>query len=166
MGWPPQLRVGVSFALVASAVLLVAAGCSTSTEYEKLPAPSDQRPCRPGTGAPISEQLLRKTLRANGVGTMRRDHERCDTDARVLSELSSDSWFVSCTVFRTSLFGRRIERYVYFNDTSPTYVRVLNVACAVQNPREVTDTLEKALRKLPGVSTKPTFAPNATTKPD
>jgi hypothetical protein len=47
------------------------------------------------------------------------------------------------------------------NDPFPTYLRVLNVACDIYpESREQTDTLEQALRRLPGVNDLPSTVPS------
>lgn len=90
----------------------------------------------------------------------RDDH--CDADARVLVSLSNTKQDLFCDVLRTDLYGRRIERFVWLNDRSPTYVRVLNVDCAIYPQDSVaTDELEAAFRDLPGVSTQATTLPSA-----
>jgi hypothetical protein len=155
---PGQVVVALSFV-----ALLGVAGCSTGDNT--LSPPSDQRPCRPGTGAPISELLLRRTLSANGFGEIRRDHGYCFNDPRKLSAVVSNRALIACSVYGKS-YGRRIYRYVWRNDPSPTYIGVLNVSCTVGNPRDVTNLLEKALRELPGVSTKPAYVPSPDAQPD
>lgn len=55
----------------------------------------------------------------------------------------------------------RIERFVWRNDPDPTYVRELNVDCAIfPEMKRQTDSLERALRRLPGVSDLPSTLPS------
>jgi hypothetical protein len=147
---------------IAIAVVLIDGLTSGDTS---LAPPPDQRPCRSGTGFPITEQRLRSTLSANGFGPMFRDFDACWGAPGELAALVSDRALVTCSVFRKS-YGRRIFRYVWRNDPSPTYIGVLNIECTVANQRDNTDLLEKALRQLPGVSSSPAYVPSADAKPD
>jgi len=55
----------------------------------------------------------------------------------------------------------RIERFVWSNDPHPTHLRVLKVTCDIYpETRDHTDTLEDALRRLPGVSDLPSTLPS------
>ncbi len=55
-----------------------------------------------------------------------------------------------------------MERFVWRNDTNPTYPRVLNVDCAISpSKRADTAALERALRGLPVVSAQPTTVPSS-----
>jgi hypothetical protein len=82
-------------------------------------------------------------------------------DVRVLVTLSDAHGSVYCDVLRRNLFGSRIERFVWRNDRKPTYLRVLNIDCAIY-PASMADTnrLEWALRQLPGVSAQGTTVPS------
>lgn len=67
---------------------------------------------------------------------------------------------IFCQLF-TEGSSPRIERFVWRNDPHPTYLRVFNVACDIYpETREQTDTLEEALRRLPGVSELPSRVPS------
>jgi hypothetical protein len=54
-----------------------------------------------------------------------------------------------------------------FRAAPPTYLDVLNVGCAIYpQTRDHTDTLEDALRRLPGVSDLPSTVPSEDAVPD
>jgi hypothetical protein len=57
--------------------------------------------------------------------------------------------------------SRRVERFVWRNDPDPTYLDVLNVACSIYpESHGQTDALERAIRRLPGVSDLPSTVPS------
>jgi hypothetical protein len=106
---------------------------------------------------------------------MHRDNSHCSPDSRERVALSntavpydeqsdvvSSEGDISCVLLHRNIMGSRIERFVWRNDPAPTYVRVLNVHCSIY-PENAghTDTLEQAIRQLPGVSTKPATVPNS-----
>ena len=162
--------------LLSAALLINASACASSSDSTK--ASWDKRPCRPGIGHPISERTLKHILGTQGI-RLYRDHGDCfgATDVRVLSSLSNapiglgyakeeavrvSQGLIDCDVNATDIFGSRIERFVWRNDSNPTYVRVLNVHCAISpDSRADTERLERAIRRLPGVSRLPTTLPSA-----
>jgi hypothetical protein len=142
-------------ALVALVLVGVTAVSCVSSERESSP-----EPCRPGTASPIAERLLTKTLRQRGFAVHRAD--QCDGDPRTLVQLEDTSGILFCDVLEKDIFGPRIERFVWRNDPRPTYLRVLNVDCAIYPERSGdADRLERAFRALPSVSAQPTGVPSA-----
>ncbi len=74
---------------------------------------------------------------------------------------------IHCDLYPEDVFGSRIERFVWRNDHEPTYVSVLNVGCAIYAQRLAnTDSLERGLRRLPGVSALPAKVPSSDAMPD
>ena len=69
---------------------------------------------------------------------------------------------ILCELYGEDLrLARRIERFVWLNDPTPTYIRVLNVSCGVFTDETAhTDAVERAFRRLPGVSRMPTRVPS------
>jgi len=160
-------------AVFLATVAVLAAGCATSddTSGSSRTTKSEAKKCRAGTTSPISVRTLKRALGARGIQAYRDD--RCAPDALVsLSNTAvpyeqyeavvSSEGEIFCDIYRTDTFGSRIERFVWRNDPRPTYVRVLNVHCAIYpESTEHTDTLEQALRQLPGVSAQPTKVPSS-----
>ena len=121
---------------------------------------------------------MKRILGTQGI-RLYRDHDYCfgSSDVRVLSALSNapiglgndeeeavrvSQGLISCDVLASGIFGRRIERFVWRNDSNPTYIRVLNVDCSITpNKLADTDVLERAIRALPGVSAQPTTVPSS-----
>ena len=73
----------------------------------------------------------------------------------------SSQGHIFCEVYDSGA-STRIERFVWRYDPHPTYVRVLNVDCGIY-PETIrqTDAVERALRRLPGVSRLPSTVPSA-----
>jgi hypothetical protein len=116
--------------------------------------------CRAGAPRPIPERTLKRVLAVRGF-QLRRD-DRCYGDIRVLVTLSDADGRLYCDLLRRNLFGSRIERFVWRNDPAPTYLRVLNIDCAIYpEARTETNRLERAFRRLPGVSAQDTTVPSA-----
>jgi hypothetical protein len=154
--------------LLLSAALLTV-GCGT---YNRAIG-TEPKPCLPGTTSPVSERALKRALGTEGIQLLRDD--RCypgtvvtlsnitdivpyEEEAAIVAAESQ----IFCNISRSDGFGTRIERFVWRNDSHPTYLRVLNVVCSIYpEKKEHTDTLERALRRLPGVSTAPTTVPSA-----
>lgn len=159
--------------LVSAAVVITTSACTTTGSSTS--SGWDKRLCHPGTGKPISERTLKRIFGAQGI-RLYRDHDYCfgGSDPRVLSSfsnapigynkeeaVSASQGDISCNVDRDDIFGRQIERFVWRNDSAPTYVEVLNVDCAIYpNRRADTDALERAMRRLPGVSPQPSTVPS------
>lgn len=162
-------------AIFIATVALLTAGCGKSngnpgsTQAKK----SEAKPCRAGTASPISEHALKRALGARGIQAYRDAYGHCapgalatisntaipyeQQDAVVASEGD-----IFCDIYQGNKIGARIERYVWRNDSAPTYVGVLNVSCAIYpESTEQTDSLEEALRQLPGVSTQSTTVPSS-----
>jgi hypothetical protein len=73
---------------------------------------------------------------------------------------------ISCDLYPEGS-SRRVHRFGWRNDPYPTYLDVLNVGCAIYpETRDHTDTLEDALRRLPGVSDLPSTVPSEDAVPD
>ena len=150
-------------------VLAVVAGCGDSDNA----ADSDPKQCMPGTGSPIDEETFKQAFAAEGI-TLYRD-DRCLPNYLVsLSNynVSFGDEYEAITARQGSLLceiypetygsSNRILRYVWLNDRTPTHVNVLNVGCGVFAERtEQTDAVERAFRRLPGVSERATTVPGA-----
>jgi hypothetical protein len=161
---------GIVFVLTVG---LLTAGCGTSngTTGSSRTTNSERKTCRDGTASPITERTLKRALGEKGIQVHRDD--RCAPDALVtLSNTAApdeeqdgvvaSEGDIYCDIYPANKFGARIERFVWRNDPEPTYVRVLNVHCAIYPERAAhTNTLEQALRQLPGVSTKSTTVPSS-----
>jgi hypothetical protein len=75
--------------------------------------------------------------------------------------LEDSSSSVLCDIEATDIFGSRLQRFVWRNDSSPTYLRVLNVDCGIYPDMLAdTDRLERAFRDLPGVGARPATVPS------
>jgi hypothetical protein len=161
-------------AVFLTSIALLATGCAMSngkTDSPSRTTKSESKKCRAGTASPISERTLERALDTQGIQAYR--DEDCAPDALVrLSNTAipyeqqdavvSSEGDIFCDVYRTDIFGSRIERFVWRNDPRPTYLRVLNVSCAIYpESKEHTDTLEMAFRQLPGVSAQPTTVPSS-----
>ena len=126
--------------------------------------------CRPEAGAPITERELKAAMDAEGIRLLRESD--CSGDELALSNLTAAVPYEEEGVIRASeghilcdLYpegsDRRIYRYVWRNDPDPTSLDVLNVGCSIfPENRGQTDTLEQALRRLPGVSDLPSKLPS------
>ena len=144
-----------------SAALILATGCATASAAQPNRFDTTPGPCRAGTPAPIREPLFTRTLAARGF-RLYRDADLCDPDPRMLVSLSDTDGYLYCYVYRKNIFGSRLQRFVWRNDPRPTYVRVLNVECGIYAvSRSTTDNLERAFRRLPGVSAKSSTVPSA-----
>jgi hypothetical protein len=149
---------------------LFASGCAGSSS----PAETVAEPpvCRSGAGAPITEGALKDALATEGIRMYRDD--ACFANVLVAltnipdavssereDELLESQGHISCEIHARSAFAR-IHRYVWRNDRDPTYVEVLNVDCAIYpETKRQTDRLERALRRLAGVSNLPSTVPSA-----
>ncbi|HVM69675.1 MAG TPA: hypothetical protein VM204_07560 [Gaiellaceae bacterium] len=141
-------------------VVLVAAGAACGGAARD--AAVEEPPCAPGTGRPVSEAALRQAFRAEGVELVRDDRRWCTDE---LSRLAARGGDVLCRVVRRSS-GGRLERFIWRDDPEPVYVRVLNVSCSVHSGRPDADAVERALRRLPGVSTLPARLPSGDARRD
>ena len=160
-------------AVFLTSVALLATGCATSNgkSGSSRTTKSESKKCRAGTASPIRERTLKRALGARGIQAYRDEH--CAPEALVaLSNTAipyeqqdavvSSEGEIFCDIYRTNTFGSRIQRFVWRNDSRPTYLRVLNVDCAIYpDSKEHTDTLEQALRQLPGASAQPTTVPSS-----
>ena len=148
--------------------VLLAPGCAPEASAPPSPEPP---PCARGGGKPITERMLKDALAAEGIRVYRESD--CFTDELVLlsnltdavryeqeDEIRESEGHIFCSLYAT---GRpsRIRRYVWRNDPEPTNVEVLNVVCSIYpEAKSQTDTLEHALRRLPGVSELPSTVPS------
>jgi hypothetical protein len=156
--------------LAGAASLAVACGSqSTGAEGSGVVEPG---PCSTQSPSPITERQLKRAFSEEGIKLYRDD--RCHptvlvslTNIPIGAGLSSDETeriedeqgHILCDLRRDSL-GVRVERFVWRNDPQPTYVRVLNIDCAIYpQVREDTDAVERAIRTLPGVSAAPATPP-------
>ena len=128
-------------------------------------------PCRPDAGAPITERELKAALAAEGIRLFR--ERDCLGDELVLLSNLTDAvpyeqedviraseGHIICELYPTGS-SRRIERFVWRNDPDPTYLDVLNVTCSIYpERRQQTDVLERAIRRLQGVSDLPSTVPS------
>ena len=167
--------MGLRSAVVFSGLAFLAASCATSNgkSGSSGTTTSVAKKCRAGTASPINERALQGALGVKGIQAYRVDN--CAPDALVrLSNVTdavpyeqeqdvvASEGHILCDIYRTDIFGSRIERFVWRNDPRPTYLRVLNVDCAIYpESNEHTDTLEQAVRQLPGVSAQPTTLPSS-----
>jgi hypothetical protein len=152
-------------------LLLLVCGCVGGTDPQATGV--EPPPCRPGDGAPITEKSLKAALAAEGIRLLRRSD--CLGDELVLLSNLTDAvpyqqedaimaseGHVFCELYPTAVASRRIERFVWRNDSDPTHLYVLNVACSIYpEDQRQTDALEGALRRLPGVSNRPTTVPSS-----
>jgi hypothetical protein len=160
-----SMRRVALFALLA----FLGAGCAASD-----PTPvAEPKQCRAGAGEPITERALRDAFRREGIELLRDD--RCWSDVLVSLSNVADAvpypeqdgigerqGILFCDLLRSNIVGSRIERFVWRNDPMPTYLRVLNVDCAIYpNAPEHTNRVERALRRLPGVSPDATGLPSS-----
>lgn len=154
----------------ATALVLLTCGCAESASLDPGATVAEPPPCRPDRGAPITERELKAALDAEGIRLLR--DSDCSGDELLLSNITDAVPYEQENVIRASeshIFcelyadgsSPRIERFVWRNDPDPTHLRVLNVACDIypETP-EHTDTLEEALRRLPGVNDLPSTVPN------
>jgi hypothetical protein len=154
----------------SAAVLVVfASGCAGGASPDAGTTVVEPPPCRPDRGAPITERGLKAALDAEGIRLLR-DSDCSDelelsniTDAVPYEKedtIRASEGHIFCELYPDGS-SPRIERFVWRNDPHPTYLRVLNVSCAIYpESREQTDTLEEALRSLPGVSDLPSTVPS------
>ncbi len=148
-------------------------GIESCLEDDQEPQPAvEAQPCRSSPGVPITENALKQALAARGIQVYRDD--RCHgNDVASLSNLADPVPYdqhegitaaeghIFCDVHPQGL-GAQLERFVWRNDPNPVHVRVLNVSCSIYpDRREHVDTLEEALRELPGVSTAPAALPSS-----
>jgi hypothetical protein len=144
---------------------------------ESPPSAVEPEPCRSIPGNPITENALKQALAARGI-QLHRDDRCYGDDVASLSNLAdpvpyeqngtitADEGHIFCDVHPRNL-GSQLERFVWRNDPNPVYVRVLNVSCSIYpEARKHVDTLEQALRDLPGVSAAPAAVPNSTAMRD
>jgi hypothetical protein len=84
-----------------------------------------------------------------------------DVPSERTDEIVASQGHIICGLYAGGSSSHRVERFVWRNDHDPTYVRVLNVNCSIypKNHRQ-TDTLERAIRRLPGVSDLPSALPS------
>ena len=179
----PNVRLAASLAAAG----LIAAGCGgaevvppeTTTE-ELTPAETaapDLGACRPGTPAPVTERALTDAFAAEGI-VLHRDDDCAAEELMTLvnitipmpserrDALRASQGSIFCDLLARQL-GSRIERFVWRNDPDPTSIRVLNVACSVYPERRAhSDAVERALRRLPGVSDEPALVPSPDARPD
>jgi hypothetical protein len=145
-------------ALTLASVYLLA-GCTISSEADRS---TDAPACAQGT-APIDEKTLMRAFSVEEI-TLRRD-DRCRSLPGVLVSLSSsddEEIDVLCQLYpRDATQDNRIQRFVWLNDPTPTYLDVLNVVCGVFAEQTTeTDAVERAFRRLPHVSAAPTTVPS------
>jgi hypothetical protein len=159
--------------LLTLAVLApLACGCAGGASPGAGETSAEPPPCRQGVGTPITERALKAALAAEGIRLYR--ERDCFADELVLlsnltdavpdeqeDEIMASQGHILCGLHSAGASSRRVERFVWRNDPDPTYVRVLNVSCAIypENHRQ-TDTLERAIRRLPGVSRLPSALPS------
>jgi hypothetical protein len=154
----PARRLG---AAGACAALILAIGCATSTAAQPNRFDASPGQCRAGTPAPIGEPAFKRALAARGF-RLHRDHDLCEPDPRLLVTLTDAGGYLYCFIYRRNIFGSRLQRFVWRNDPRPTYIRVLNLECGIYpDSRATTDHLERAFRRLPGVSSKSSTVPSA-----
>jgi hypothetical protein len=154
----------------AAVLVLLGGGCAGGPSPVEVTTVAEPPPCRPDHGAPITERELKAALDAEAIRLLR--DSDCSSDELQLSNITDAVPYQQEDVIRASeghIFcdlypegsSPRIERFVWRNDPHPTYLRVLNVSCAIYPEiREQTDTLELALRRLPGVSDLPSTVPS------
>ena len=152
--------------------LAVTAAACAGTDADPGVQPAEPPPCRPGRGAPVTERALKEAFAAEGI-RLYRDDDCFDSVLAVLSNITdavpgereeailSSQGHIFCEVYDSGA-STRIERFVWRYDPHPTYVRVLNVDCGIY-PETIrqTDAVERALRRLPGVSRLPSTVPSA-----
>lgn len=160
-------------AVLFTTVALLAAGCTSPNDPSGSSGTTKAEPrkCRAGSATPISERALDSALSGKGI-QLYSDHENCAPDALfALSNTAipyeeqdavvASEGEILCDLYGANEFGARIERFVWRNDPEPTYIRVLNVHCAIYPERTAdADTLEDAIRQLPGVSTQSATLPS------
>ena len=152
-------------AVFLTTVALLAAGCTSSDgpSGSSRTTKVESKKCRAGSAIPISERALDRALSGKGI-QLYGDHKNCAPDALfALSNTAiASEGEIFCALYGANEFGPRIERFVWRNDPKPTYIRVLNVHCAIYPESAAnTDTLEDAIRQLPGVSTQSTTVPSS-----
>ena len=161
-------------AVFLTTVALLAAGCTSSDgpSGSSRTTKVESKKCRAGSAIPISERALDRALSGKGI-QLYGDHKNCAPDAlfalsnTAIAYEEQDAVVASegeifCALYGANEFGARIERFVWRNDPKPTYIRVLNVYCAIYPESAAdTDTLEDAIRQLPGVSTQSTTVPSS-----
>ena len=144
-------------------------GSGTAGEGSRV----EPRACRPGRGSPVDEQELRRALASEGIKLYRDD--RCyGASLSTLSNITTSLPYeeeravrasegsIFCDISARNIFGPQMERFVWRNDPTPTELRVLNVSCSIYpETRAQTDRLERALRRLSGVSRAPTSLPSS-----
>lgn len=163
---PPRLRLCSTAAVLA----LLASGCAGASPDEGSTL-AEPPPCRSDYGAPITERELRAALAAEGVRLLR--DSGCSGAELELSNLTeavpieqedvirASEGHIFCSVYAEGSFPGRLERFVWRNDPDATHLRVFNVDCDIYpETRDQTDTLEQALRRLPGVSDLPSTVPS------
>jgi hypothetical protein len=164
---PAQWR----YRTAAAVLLLLVCGCASAASPDPGTTGAEPPPCRPEAGAPITERELKAALDAEGIRLLR--ERDCLGDELVrLSNLTeavpyeqedvimASEGHIFCELYSEGS-SRRIERFVWRNDPDPTYLDVLNVACAIYPEIDrQTDVLERALRRLPGVSDLPSTVPS------
>jgi hypothetical protein len=163
--------VAVCAYAVLAAVPLLNSGCGGVGD-DDLAAPPPP-PCRAGAVSPIDDRTLLKAFAAEGIVLYRDDrcHSLPGTVISLTNIGSSDDYdsitgkegHILCELFGEDLrVKRRIRRFVWLNDPTPTHIDVLNVSCGVFTDETAhTDAVERAFRRLPGVSRMPTTVPSA-----
>ena len=146
--------------LSVTLVGLLAAGCTTSSQ----PNRSGSSACAEGKEAPIDEKTLTRAFSAEGIRLHRDDRCLALPGTLVsLSSISDEEIDVLCEIYPSDAAhdSNRIQRFVWLNDPTPTHLDVLNVSCGVFTEATAeTDVVERALRRLPGVSAAPTTLPS------
>jgi hypothetical protein len=152
--------------LIAACVVVIGAGC---TSADSITGES----CAPGPGAPIDEKTLKRAFAAEGIALGRDGScsagvvaSLSNTPGTMVGEeydtITAAEGNVLCDVYEPDVGSpSRIERWVWLNDPTPVNVRVLNVSCSVFTENsEHTDAVERAFRRLPGVSHLPAIVPS------
>ena len=156
--------------LLASLFAVVASACG-SESVVRTRTVAEPPPCRPGRGAPITERALKIAFAAEGI-RMYRDKDCFDSELVLLSNITdavpreredatvTSEGHIWCQVYAGGT-SARIFRYVWRNDPRPTFVEALNVSCSIY-PETIrqTDTVERILRRLPGVHRLPSAVPS------
>ena len=150
--------------------MLFASGCAGGASPDAGTRVAEPPPCRPDQGAPVTERASKAAFDAEGIRLLR--DSDCSGDELELSNITdavpqdhedvimASEGHIFCEVYPDGA-SPHIDRFVWRNDRHPTYLRVLNVSCAIYpDTREQTDSLEQALRRLPGVSDLPSRVPS------
>jgi hypothetical protein len=164
-------HIAVGAYAVLAAITLLTGGCGGAGDGDSS-APT--RPCRAGAASPIDERTLLQAFAAEGIVLYRED--RCHSLPGTVISLTnigpSDDYdsnagtegHILCELFGDDpgVTTRRIERFAWRNDPTPTHIRVLNVSCGVFTDETAhTDAVERAFRRLPGVSRMQATVPSA-----